>query len=345
LEKKRDDASFIEEELFRLSGLSGADAETLKRELVAAAEVMKKYGYALTSEQPGYMPVRSMIPLGCVAWSPEKSKDDLFRFLSKYQYETVELVANLEDLDKLLQTKCQELKELQKRYSIRVTAAMYIANMFHPDPVLRNEIYGDVKKTIQILEELEAPVMVTHPAYETPGKPLEELWRDFAGAYAELVDYAEEHNVKMAVETSRHRHVKCIAYNVPTYQRLFDMIPSRNIGVNFDPSHCVWMGLDILNFVRIFGDRLYGFHAKDTEILGPILGDYGNIDGDKMLWWRFRIPGWGAIDWRKLVTALRDVGYKYDIHVEAEDPIFSQDEALARAAEYLGPILGSSWPS
>ena len=219
---------------------------------------------------------------------------------------------------------------------------MYIASMYHPESEMRKKIYSDVKKSIELLEELGAEVLVTHPAYETPGKPLDDLWSDFVTAYSELVDFAGKHNVKLAVETSRHRHVKCIVYNVPTYKRLFKEIPSRNVGINLDPSQNVWMGIDNIRFVKVFGDRIYGFHAKDTEVLHNILNDYGIVDGYKMVWWRFRVPGWGEINWRELITALVDAGFKYDVMVEAEDPIFSLEEAQARAAAFLKPLLSQT---
>jgi sugar phosphate isomerase/epimerase len=286
--------------------------------------------------------------IGCTLGLPPRDGRPLrdhFKHAQKCGYETVELgVSQREDfrpvLAKILASNAAEIREQEKEHGLRVTGTMYIANMFHPDPNQRKTIYDTVRSTILLAEMLEAPICVTNPAYETPDISLEEVWAGFLDDFAALVDFAAARDVKLAVETTRHMDRPCIVYNVPTFRRLFEAIPSRNLGVNLDPSHFVWMGIDIYRFIRTFGEKIFGAHAKDTEILREILGDLGIVDGYRMTWWRFRTPGFGEIDWHRFVSALSDVGYKGDIHVEPEDPIFPRDEALEKAAAFLKPIVG-----
>ena len=50
------------------------------------------------------------------------------------------------------------------------------------------------------------------------------------------------------------------------WERLFDAVPSKALGLEYDPSHLLWQQVDYLRAVRDFGDRIYHVHAKDTKI-------------------------------------------------------------------------------
>ena len=105
--------------------------------------------------------------------------------------------------------------------------------------------------------------------------------------------------------------------------------------MEFDPSHLVVTGIDYLKALRDFGSKIVHFHAKDTEIDRETLGNCG-IYGKG--WWRFRIPGWGDINWQKIFSLLLDIGYDYAMVIEHEDPVFTgerNDEGLRRGLKVL----------
>ena len=63
-------------------------------------------------------------------------------------------------------------------------------------------------------------------------------------------------------------------------------------------SHFISQFMDYLVAIRELGDRIYAFHAKDTQILRDRLNRVG-VYGDSWLgqgWWRFRMPGYGDAD-------------------------------------------------
>lgn len=75
-------------------------------------------------------------------------------------------------------------------------------------------------------------------------------------------------------------------------------------------------------------------HAKDTELL-PERRYRGGINGDP---YRFRIPGYGAINWTTFIAALDEIGYTGGVAIEHEDPLYSGerfDEGLTRVARAL----------
>ena len=127
-----------------------------------------------------------------------------------------------------------------------------------------------------------------------------------------------------------------IAYSPVVWDELFGRIEDENFGLNLDPSHLYWLGIDYLQVVRDYADRIFHTHAKDTEIIYERLDEVGIYGGG---WWRYRVPGWGLIDWRALVSALREAGYDYVLSVEHEDPLFGPEEGVLAAKRYLSQIV------
>jgi len=114
------------------------------------------------------------------------------------------------------------------------------------------------------------------------------------------------------------------------WEKVFDLVPSNRLGLEFDPSHLVRQYIDYTRAAWEFKNRILGVHAKDTEIIEPVLQQVG-IHGKG--WWRYRIPGQGLIDWPKFITVLLQTGYHGGIAVEHEDPFWDEPPGN-RAAEF-----------
>ena len=59
---------------------------------------------------------------------------------------------------------------------------------------------------------------------------------------------------------------KNLATTPAIWRRMFHDIPSRNFGLNFDPSHLIWQQMDYLAPLADFRDRIFHVHAKDARI-------------------------------------------------------------------------------
>jgi len=112
-----------------------------------------------------------------------------------------------------------------------------------------------------------------------------------------------------------------IAFTPANWDKMFDAVPSPALGLEFDPSHLYWLGIDHIAALKQFADRVYHIHAKDTEILDDQRNYHGILESSA--WWRYRIPGWGEIDWNEFISALNDIGYTGGMAIEHEDPIFA----------------------
>jgi sugar phosphate isomerase/epimerase len=123
-----------------------------------------------------------------------------------------------------------------------------------------------------------------------------------------------------------------------TWDAWFAAVPSRAIGIEFDPSHLHWQGIDYMRALYEYRDRVYHVHAKDTEML-PERRYRGGVNGNAF---RFRIPGYGAINWTAFIAALREIGYDGGVAIEHEDDVFSGerfDEGLVRGRQVLQPLI------
>ena len=137
-----------------------------------------------------------------------------------------------------------------------------------------------------------------------------------------------------------------LAYSPELWEWMF----SLGVELNVDPSHLVWLGVDPVEVVRPYLDRIPHAQAKDVETDPRRRNRYG-VFGKALRedpwdpgWWRYRVPGLGEVDWRRLVDAMYEGGFDGVFSVEHEDPVWGGDEervkaGLAIAHRTLRPLL------
>lgn len=131
------------------------------------------------------------------------------------------------------------------------------------------------------------------------------------------------------------------------YRALFKAVPSKAMGINFDPSHLLRMGIDPVRFLREFADRVYHVHGKDAEIIAEGAYEYGHeqpatfakAHGFGSHAWRYTIPGHGQTRWTETFRILKDHGYKGAVSIELEDENFNGSED----GEKRGILAGASY--
>ncbi len=160
----------------------------------------------------------------------------------------------------------------------------------------------------------------------------------FREVYEPLADYAAERGVRIAFETAgRGGPEGNIAQSPALWDAMFETVPSPALGLSFDPSHLIWLHVPhIGDVIRSYGSRIYHVDGKDCEIMPGRLARQGILGND---WWRYRLPGLGAVPWPEVMSALRDVGYDGIIAIENEDPLCPGLAGVAWAADYLRRVL------
>ena len=160
-------------------------------------------------------------------------------------------------------------------------------------------------------------------------------FEQFADRWNPILDVFAECGVRFALEV----HPTEIAFDTVTAQRALDALGRREeFGFNFDPSHLHWQGIDSVEFIRAFHDRIYHVHIKDAIVtLGGrqgILGSHLNF-GDPRRGWDFRSPGRGGIDFEEIIRALNQIGYEGPLSVEWEDCGMDREHGAAEACEFV----------
>jgi sugar phosphate isomerase/epimerase len=168
-----------------------------------------------------------------------------------------------------------------------------------------------------------------------PDSMLDEGYKQFADRWNPILDVFGECGVRFALEV----HPTEIAFDIVTARRALDAIGNREeFGFNFDPSHLIWQGVDPVEFIREFPDRIYHVHVKDAIVTlngrTGILGSHLNF-GDPRRGWDFRSPGRGGVNFEEIIRALNQAKYEGPLSVEWEDVGMDREHGAREACELV----------
>lgn len=174
-----------------------------------------------------------------------------------------------------------------------------------------------------------------------PSKTVAENLAEAQRFFPPLVERAGEQGVRLMVENCQKEdwhpdgHPGNLAYSPELWEWLFDL----GLYLNYDPSHLLGLGIDPVAALRPYLDRVAHVQAKDAEVFPDRRTRYGYpgplLDRDEPGWWRYRAPGLGEVDWRRLIDALHEGGYDGVVSVELEDPVWSATADDVRAGLQL----------
>ena len=233
------------------------------------------------------------------------------------------------NIDNLLKGGASEVRKTLAKRDIEITSLAFYSIKILESP----EDQKFLKKVIEAASTLDVEVVCTLAGGPKEGKDKKKtIMEDFPEIFGPIADEAKAHSVKIAFENWFATNLQGLDH----FQAVLEAVPSNVLGFNFDPSHLFWQQIDYIEAVHQFGDRIFHTHAKDTEILPFKLRKIGVLGRG---WWRYRIPGWGDIDWTAYITALKEVGYDFVLSIEHEDPFFSPEEGFLRGKEYLQRLV------
>lgn len=247
------------------------------------------------------------------------------------------------DVDTLTPRKAAEIKDVLAKNGVEISSLAYYPNPLHPDLVYRNRVIAHLKQVIVGAEMLGVGIVGTFVGRAWNPESTGRVWQadldcnfdQLMRVWPDIVRFAYDHKVKIAIENCPMLWADTwpggsnLAHTPALLRRVFEAIPDENLGVNFDPSHLVWQHIDYVRFIRDFQSRIFHVHAKDMDIDEEMLYQDG-ILGCGFRWQIPRLPGQGLVDWRKLITTLRDVGYDFVLSIEHEDHNWEATEDLVK---------------
>lgn len=208
-----------------------------------------------------------------------------------------------------------------------ISSLAFYPNTMDPDTEKRAAAISHLRALIQASAKLGVNMVTTFIGRDQH-KTLEENLELFQQIWPPIIAFAEEQGVKVGIENCPMlfgpdqwpggQNLMCTP---AIYRQLFAIIPSPNFGLNFDPSHYVWQGLDYLKTVYEFKDRLFHIHFKDIKLYPEKLAQCGVL-AYPLEYMSPKIPGLGDVDWSAFISALNDIRYDGCAVIEVEDKAF-----------------------
>jgi len=248
-------------------------------------------------------------------------------------------------------------KETVYSSGLTMSALSCHGNPVHPDRKLAAEYHADMCDAVRLAGELGMDTITCFSGCAGDGpdarfpnwvtcswpddylKILDYQWNDVLIPYwTDFVAFARPYGVnKIALEL----HPGFMVYNSETFKRLRNVV-GPEIGVNFDPSHLIWQGMDPVAVLRELRDAIYHVHAKDVKI-DPIntavngVLDTKHYSDELNRSWIFRTIGYGneAAYWKSIFSTLRAIGYDGAVSIEHEDSLINRLEGLGKAFKLI----------
>jgi len=296
--------------------------------------------------------------------------EELARKFSEYGFDGLELACwgDHFEVKRALEEDdyCAKKRELLDKYNLQVfaisahlvgQAVLDRIDIRHKD-ILPDYVWGDgdpegvnqraaeeLKNTARAAQKLGVSIVngftgssIWHLLYSFPPVPpemIDEGFKLLAERFNPILDVFGECGVKFALEV----HPTEIAFDLYTAERALEALNYREeFGFNFDPSHLLWQGVDPVEFIRRFPDRIYHVHMKDCIVKldgrTGILASHLNF-GDPRRGWDFRSLGRGGVNFEEVIRALNQAGYQGPLSVEWEDSGMDRDHGAKEACQFV----------
>ncbi len=293
---------------------------------------------------------------------PELALDEVFTLGKETGYSCVELMcwppgkadrryAGVTHIDVTAfdQAEASRIRSLAEAHGMSISGLGYYPNLLTSDQEESRVAAAHLKRVISAAKMLALPVVSTFIGRDWR-RSVEENWPRFLAVWRDLMSYADDQGIRIAIENCPMIFTadewpggKNLASNPTIWRRIFEEIPSPNLGLNYDPSHQVWQQMDHIAPLKEFASRIFRVHLKDVAVDRQKLDQVG-ILAYPLDFHSPKLPGRGDIDWAKFLQALKASGYDGPVCVEFEDREFEgglelRKQALIATSRFLAPLI------
>ena len=231
------------------------------------------------------------------------------------------------DVDNMSPEYIAYIKDFCAKKGIEISSLAFYPNTMDGDLQKRGANIAHLKKVIN-MSALLGVNMVTTFIGRDQTKTVEENLELFKEIWPPIIKLAEEKGVKVAIENcpmlfgaDQWPGGQNLFTTPRLWRKMFELLPSDNFGINYDPSHFIWQQIDYIKPLYEFKDKIFHVHFKDIKLFKDKLDDVG-IMGYPLDFMSPKLPGLGDVDWGKYVSALTDIGYDGYACIEVEDKAF-----------------------
>jgi sugar phosphate isomerase/epimerase len=245
--------------------------------------------------------------------------------------------------------QADRVKEIMEQAGVGISGLGYYPNALSPDADEAAVSVEHIKRVIAAAALLGVDTVTTFVGRDWT-RSVDDNWPRFVEVWKPLAAFAEDQGVRIGIENcpmlfsnDEWPGGKNLAHSPAVWRRMFESIPSKSFGLNYDPSHLVWQQMDPVRPVYEFGERIFHVHAKDVKVLREKLGDEGVL-ATPLKWHSPKLPGLGDVPWGKFLSALTDVGYRGPVAIEVEDRAYEDSlemrkQSLRQSRSYLSQYI------
>ena len=251
-------------------------------------------------------------------------------------------VANLSD------RQAKEIVDEVASHGLAISGLGFYPNPMHPDRETREAAIAHQKLVIEACAKMGVPFFNTFMGGDA-ALHVDANWERALELWPPIVEHAKAHGVRITIENcpmifsyDEWPAGNNIAWSPYIWRRIIGEW-GDTIGLNYDPSHLVWLMIDQERFIREFGPSIWHVQAKDVEIDRDGLYERGVLSGG--IGWQIpRLPGLGEANWGRIFAALWRAGYDGDVIIEHEDRDFEKTDDLVKrgfllARDILQPYI------
>lgn len=254
------------------------------------------------------------------------------------------------DIDELDDAKMKYYLDYADQRGVQISSLGYYPNPMDANQEAATVAQEHLKKLIQVSAKMGIH-MVTTFIGKDKNKTVDENLDLFQQIWKPIVELAERENVKIGIENCPMLYTKDewpggvnLASTPDIWRKMFERIPSPNLGLNYDCSHPYLLGMDVCKPLHEFRDRIFHVHFKDIKIHQDKLNEYGYFSYPS-LWHSPKLPGLGGVDFAAFVSALNDIGFKGYACIEVEDRAFESSiedvkNGIASSYRYMSQFMG-----
>ncbi len=293
---------------------------------------------------------------------PDLSLEEVLNFAGSSGYECVEVmcwpagkaerryagVTHI-DVNALDDPAIERIQNLIASSGVFISGLGYYPNALTPDRQQATVAAAHMRKVIVAAVKLRLSVVSSFIGRDWT-RSVEDNWPRFREVWEPIISFAEERGIRIAIENCPMLFTgdewpggKNLAASPALWRRMFETIPSSNFGLNYDPSHLVWQGIDYIKPLSDFKTRIFRVHLKDARVNRERLNEVG-ILAHPLEFHSPKLPGLGDIDWGRFFSVLGDTGYNGPAIVEVEDRAFegsldARKLALVQSHAYIRQFL------
>lgn len=241
------------------------------------------------------------------------------------------------DVDALDEAAIKHIQTYQLEKKVSISGLGFYPNPLDPDEEKASQAITHIKKIIDAAAKLGVPVVNTFVG-RNPSLNIPDNLKLFEERFPEIVRHAGSLGIKIGIENCPMLFTndewpggKNLAISPVVWDQMFTIIPDANFGLNYDPSHLVWMQMDPIQPIYDYRDRLHHIHLKDVKVYKERLNRVG-ILANPLEYHSPKIPGLGDVNWGRFVAALTDVGYRGPCCIEVEDKAYEKSPEDIRMA-------------